>query len=288
MEQGRFERAENLLMEVAERAERASLKYQQCLAWLNLADLSAGCGHMREAEERYRKAETLAGILSLPCEEALCRVGRAHVLLYVHETEKDTVVDRQQMKEEPGETTRSKNKVGCHKEISALEDAAFLLDTALPVLRETGESVGMSDCIRYQAEVAMKKVIAEQTQSKHIRKRKSPPLPLKEAALLAESALQIAMEAGNGMRRVKALRLLGILDALSGEMESAVERMESSVREAEQLESDLEAAKSAFRLSCLHAFAGNALKASEWMQRARDHAVNVDACPLRESIMNPV
>jgi tetratricopeptide (TPR) repeat protein len=301
MEQGRFERAETLLTEVSERAERASLKYQECLAWLNLADLSSEYGQINLARERYARAETLAGTLSLACEGALCQVGRAHVLLLAYDPEMDASVDL------PVVVAQA-----CAGSVNVLIEAAFLLEIALPILKEAGESVGMSDCLRFQAEVAMRKAIAEKVESLHsgfstsgaVPQQSgndatgaanlfsgigtSPSVHLKEAAVLAESALQIATEAGNGMRRVKALRLLGMLDELNGRLESANERTESSVREAERLESDLEAAKSAYRLSKLHLAAGNAPIASEWLQRARDHAFNVDTCPLRERIMNLV
>ncbi len=313
MEQGRFERAETLLTEVSERAERASLKYQECLAWLNLADLSSEYGQINLARERYIKAETLAGILSLACEGALCQVGRAHVLLLSYDPELDASVDLPVAMVQAGTDSGTVSKVQSDASSGIiLNEAAMLLEIALPILKEAGESVGMSDCMRFQAEVAMRKAIAEKVESLHTGFSTSGAVPmqsvtdttgaanlfsgigtspsvhLKEAADLAESALQIATEAGNGMRRVKALRLLGMLDELNGRLKSANERTESSVREAERLESDLEAAKSAFRLSKLHSAAGNAPVASEWLQRARDHAFNVDTCPLRERIMNSV
>jgi len=262
MEQGRFERAEALLLDVVNRSTRASLKYQTCLAWLNLADLSAERGLLDDADARYAKAHELAGLLALSCEEALCDVGRARVLL---------------------RRVDSDGTGGRNAEL--IREASSLLTEALPRLREAEESVGISDCIRYQAEVSMKRSLEGGVPLAARIAEKNQPMNLDEAVALAENALQIATEAGNGMRRVKALRLLGFLSELSGRTEKALQQMELSVREAERLESELEAAKSAFHLSALHHGMAQEEKAVEWFRLAKEHAADVDACPWRERIL---
>ena len=166
-----------------------------------------------------------------------------------------------------------------------LENAFRLLDEALPILRESEESVGISDCIRYQAEVSMKKALSAVSPDVGVHGAGWEPVRMDEATALAESALQIATEAGNGMRRVKALRLLGILGEMAGNVENATQQLELSVREAEQLESELEAGKSAYQLSGLLRRMHRETLAEEWLQLARDHAVGVDACSWRERIL---
>lgn len=271
MEQGRYTAAENLLSDVVERSVKSMFQYQTCLAYLNLADLSVERGQSETALARYAEAEKLADSLSLSCEKALCMVGRAHLMINVAEI-----------------TTPH-----------FLKAADQLLIEALPLLEEADESTGTSICFRLQSEIMIKShLLALYASSPESNPSLSlsivpsfesnmPPgssETMQKALALAEQAYQTAAEAANGIGQVKALRLLGIIYTITGNMTLALQQTSASVKEAERIDSDIETAKSAYQLSELYTKTGEIKKAKEWEKWTKEHMEMVDSCSWKEGI----
>ena len=301
MEQGKFDSAAELLGDVVRRSRQASLRYQECLAWINLGDLAIERGRKAEAENAYAQAVALAVEQDLGVEKALCDVGLAHVRSGRMESfgagaarqgagaemAAGESITRETMPADElktGETLPDgEPMVGMDASVPTMGDdenmlaeARSMLLAALPVLRGAGEEAGASDCLRVMAHVTYMAAVRSE--------RADHGIPQAEDE--ARQALSAAEDAGNGMKRVKALRLLGILKGLAGEADAAAERCRESLAEAERLESDLEAAKSAFRLAEIlqRAGAGETV-VGEWMNRSREHARLIDACAWRDRIL---
>jgi len=107
---------------------------------------------------------------------------------------------------------------------------------------------------------------------------------MKKILALTEQSYRTATEVANGIGQVKALRLLGLIHAITGDLLLAVEHTHSSVKEAERMESDIETAKSAYQLCELYTKTNEIKKANEWEKWAKEHLVLVDPCSWKESI----
>ena len=262
MEQGKFDAAQGMLEEVSESSRRNGQKYQECLAWLNLGDLSVERDRYEEARDRYDRASRLAQELSLEVEQALCDVGRAHILL--------------------NETGHEGWQQGCHasRDDTRLNNASDALEGALSVLREAGEEAGVSDTLRILGAVRLRQALALVSADDKVAVEQ-----LAEPVRLTEEARRTAESAENGLRVVKALRLSGILSHLSGNQEKAETSLCAALAEAERLESEFEAAKGAYRLAkCLESW-GQTEEATPWMLRAREHAQRLDDCLWKQRIL---
>jgi adenylate cyclase len=146
------------------------------------------------------------------------------------------------------------------------DEVPRLLQTAEEIFREAGEATYMSDCFRLQSVYAYSHG------------------NIQGAMEYCDSAAATSEECKSDTKRLKAIRQKGSLLLETGRAEEAFRLIMESIRLAELLESEYEAAKGYYMLAQGYHKLFRQEEAERAMQKARDAAARIDGCRWKETI----
>jgi class 3 adenylate cyclase/tetratricopeptide (TPR) repeat protein len=233
---------------------------------MNLGILYMDKGLFRKAGDLFREALSRAGDISAVYQECVINTNLGD-LMYEKGDYDEALAHYKASLDSAREfgfpVEEAINYMGMARlnlKLGKLEDVPGLLDRAEGIFNDSGEVSCLSDCLRYKAVFELAGGNTE------------------KAGELCQKALEYAGESGSDMKKLKALRLMGVILSCRGDHTGAVKNFDESISLAVQLESDYEAAKGFFRRHEAQNACGREIEADGSLLKAREAMKNVDGC----------
>jgi tetratricopeptide (TPR) repeat protein len=259
-------KAQEHFLRSIELSERISNIQSYISGNMNLGILYMDKGLFRKAGDLFREALSRAGDISAVYQECVINTNLGD-LMYEKGDYDEALAHYKASLDSAREfgfpVEEAINYMGMARlnlKLGKLEDVPGLLDRAEGIFNDSGEVSCLSDCLRYKAVFELAGGNTE------------------KAGELCQKSLEYAGESGSGMKKLKALRLMGIILSCSGDYDGAVNHFDESIGIAAQLESDYESSKGYFRKYEAQKACGREIEAEGSLFKAREAMQNVDGC----------